>query len=54
MVCAPPALAARATAPMQDTEPPPETSVCPRRAISAPVSAASRKNAGSISSEEEQ
>jgi hypothetical protein len=40
-VCAPPARAERATAPIDDRSPPPLTSEWPRRASSAPTSAAS-------------
>ena len=53
-VRAPPARAARATAPMHDKSPPPETNEWPRRASSVPTSAAKATYAGSIRTDEEQ
>jgi hypothetical protein len=54
IVRAPPDLAARATAPMQEMLPPPLTSQWPRAASSVPTSAASRTYDESIVSLEEQ
>src|SRR3954451_24901493 len=53
-VCRPPARTPRATAPIIETRPPPETRSWPRRAISAPTSAASSTWAGWTRSDEEQ
>ena len=53
-VCAPPARAARATAPMHETLPPPLTRLWPRRASSVPTAAASSTYDGSIRPLEEQ
>ena len=53
-VCAPPARAARATAPIIDTRPPPDTSPYPSAARRAPTAAASSRYAGSMVSDDEQ
>ena len=54
IVCAPPARAAAATAPIIDLLPPPDTSVHPRAAIWRPTSAASATCCSAMPSEDAQ